>query len=171
MKTKITYAKIQIDKNYSDKWNNSSNDFIVLVKDDKILRNTLYRFGGLSYPEDIKKDYFMLLKYIEESYPDNITKDKKKKLHLAGHWCILDKYGNEKIVFEEFKHPYLTKNSCIYSCNNEYYNIETNECYGSSYSSIESSEFLFLDNKYDKDEKKRGVMKINKKDGTFEIFS
>jgi hypothetical protein len=36
---------------------------------------------------------------------------------------------------------------------------------------MNSNEYLFLNNEYDKDESKRGVMKINKKDGTWELFS
>jgi len=31
-------------------------------------------------------------------------------------------------------------------------------------------DYLFLDNRYDNDKSKRGVMKINKKDGTWELF-
>ena len=85
-------------------------------------------------------------------------------------YCILDKEGNEKVVFGRFKSPYLVKNSQIYSIDGNYYNIETGEFYGNPSTNMESSEFLFLDNRFDKDSTKRGIMKVNKKDGIWELF-
>lgn len=58
----------------------------------------------------------------------------------------------------------------IYVIDNKYYNIESGEFYCNSYTSMDTNEYLFLDNKYDNDKSKRGVMKINKNDGTFEVF-
>ena len=81
--------------------------------------------------------------------------------------------GNEKVEFKQFEHGYLVKNSCIYKINSNYYNIETGEYYGNSSTSMESEDFLFLDNEYthkNLDKAKLGVLKINKKDGTWEVF-
>lgn len=64
----------------------------------------------------------------------------------------------------------MVKNSCIYTLEQRYYNIETGELYCQSFTSMQSKEFLFLNNAYDADTSKRGVMKINKADGTFELF-
>jgi hypothetical protein len=35
---------------------------------------------------------------------------------------------------------------------------------------MQSKEFLFLENAYDDDKSRRGVMKIDKKSGTWELF-
>lgn len=78
-------------------------------------------------------------------------------------------YGIEKTVFKPFDSPYLV-GGCIYVLNNNYYNIETNEFYCRAFIRIESERFVFLDNKYDKDLSKQGVMKINKLYGTYEII-
>lgn len=169
---KLQLCPISLKLDYCQKWNivPSLNDFLFLTKDGKILRNVLYRKGGLNLNFNLNNNYFMLIKHVESYYKDEITKDHKKKPHLEGRWCILDKFGNEKVEFASFKSPYLVKDSQIYSIDNKYYNIETGELYCTSYSSMESSDFLFLNNEYDKDESKRGVMKLNKKDGTFELF-
>ena len=163
---------IKIYENYRSKWNIRMNDFCCLFLNRVLVRPTLYRVGGLSFGNFLEKDYFMLLKYTEAFYSKEImagSKDKKPK-HLKGQWCILDKHGVEKKTFPEFSNPYLVKNSCIYSVNRNYYNIETDEFYCHSSLSMESKDYLFLDNEYGKDETKRGVMKINKKTGDFELF-
>jgi len=168
----LQFGRAQIAEEYRKKWNiHNTHDFLLLVKDGKPIRDTLYRIGGFDDPKLNKDRYFMLLKHVEAFYSKSITdytgSDPK---HLEGRWCILDKEGNEKIEFESFEHPYLVENSCIYYLNNKYYNIETKELYCSSYTKMESSEYLFLDNKYDKNKDKIGIWKINKNDGTFEII-
>jgi hypothetical protein len=114
----------------------------------------------------------MLLKYVEAYYPANIMQMSKSTdpKHLEGRWVIIDENGVEKVVFESFKHGWLVADSVIYSLDQKYYNIETGEFYCQSFTSMSSDEYLFLNNEFDKDESKRGVMKINKKDGTFELF-
>lgn len=170
----IKFNPIKVNEDYAKKWKiERTNDFIVLTKNDEIIRDTLYRVGGIGKPNPTD-DYFMLLKYTEAYYSDDIMKMSKSKdnKHLEANWCILDKNGNEKVEFKSFiNSPYLVNNSCIYSINSEYYNIETGQLYCKCYSHhAESSEFLFLQNDYDTDKSKRGVMKINKKDGSFELF-
>lgn len=155
-------------------------DFVLLCREGKPLRETLYRLGGLSSINDLKNDYFLLLKYVEDvydydfikkCYPNKSRKELElKRNHLDGRWCILDKHGNEKIEFKSSIHsPYLS-GGVIYSLNNNYYNIETGYHYANVYSSMSSEEYLFLDNAYDKDKDRRGIMKINKKSGEYEIF-
>lgn len=58
----------------------------------------------------------------------------------------------------------------IYSNNKKYYNIETNKFYCESSTSMHSTDYLFLNNLYDKDISKRGILKINKNNDTFELF-
>lgn len=169
--TLLQFSKMIINEDYCKKWNNNLEDFICLTKNGKLVRNTLYRIGGLNFPKLNDDEYFMLLKHVEAFYSDDITKIKKNKPHLEGRWCILDKSGNEKVEFDQFKYPYLVKDSQIYSVDGKYYNIESGEFYCDTREAIESSEFLFLDNKYDKDETKCGVMKIHKKNGSWELFS
>lgn len=175
----LQLSPIQVDEEYCKEWNERMTDFVVLTKNGELISNSLYRVGG--FVADIKQDYFMLLKYVEDiydydflkkCYPSKSNKQLElEKKHLSGHWCILDKNGVEKKVFDQFKNPYLTKDSCIYSVDSNYYNIETDEHYGYSSSSFSSKEFLFLDNRFEKDKSKCGVMKINKKDGSYEVFS
>lgn len=167
----LQFTPIELKPDYAEKWNESSKDFICLVKDGQLLRETLYRVGGIGAPKP-EDDYFMLMKHVEAHYTDSITKDKKRKPHLQSIWCIIDKLGNEKVVFDSgfLSHGYIVDNSQIYSIDRKYYNIETGEFYCSSSGNVESKEFLFLENRYDKDPSRVGVMKINKKDGTWELF-
>jgi hypothetical protein len=115
----------------------------------------------------------MLIKHVEAFYSKDIMKMSKSKdaKHLESKWCILDREGSELVEFEQFQNPHLIKNSCIYLIDNHYYNIETGEHYCQAYTSMQSTKYLFLDNKFDKDKSKRGVIKINKKDGSWELFS
>lgn len=164
---------IIVNEDYCKKWNITGNDFLCLSKNGQILRNTLYRKGGFNSTK-VTDDYFILIKYVEDYYSKEIMKMSKSKdsKHLDGRWCILDKFGNEKIVFEKsLDYPYLVNNSCIYHINGKYCNIETGYLYCSTSKSMESSDYLFLENRFDNDKSKRGVMKINKKTGTYELYS
>ena len=166
----LQIGKITLDENYRKKWNVHQNDFICLARNGKLINNSLYRMGGFTYLKDIKNNYFLLLKYTEDYYPDEITKNKSEKPHLEGKWCIIDKNGIEKREFEPFSSPFLIENSCIYVIDRKYYNIETNEFYCYASHECESENYLFLENSYDKDISKRGVLKIDKKTGKYELF-
>ena len=160
---------ITVNPDYCKQWNVSCNDFFVMAKDGEILNHNLYRVGGMGQPN--LNSYFLILKYVEDYYPDSITRDKKTKPHLDGRWCIYDKHGVEKKEFKStLDYPYHIKDSCIYSLKSTYYNIETGECYGYSSTHMESTDFLFIEIKYDDKLSKRGVLKINKHDGTFELI-
>ena len=165
----IEFRHAKLTEEYCKQWHIFSYDFINLYKDGIKLSNTLYRIGGFS--SKIKDGYFMLLKHVEAFYNDSIVLDPLEKAHLESNWCILNENGEEKIVFSHFKAPYL-QGGLVYSLDNKYYNIETNECFGESYKvAFNTANFLFLHTEYEKDETKRGVMKINKFDGTFELFN
>lgn len=169
----IQFSKISLKEDYCKKWNIHLNDFLVLTRNGELIRNVLYRIGGLNNPKLNKDRYFLLLKHVEAFYSAEVMKHSKSKdnRHLESKWCILDINGNEKVEFDSFKSPHLIKDSCIYSIDNKYYNIETGELYCTSYTSIESNDFLFLENKYDNDKSKRGVMQINKLNGSWVLFS
>lgn len=169
----LQLSQISVKEEYRKKWNIHLNDFVCLTKNGELLRPTLYRIGGLNNPNLKTDNYFMLIKHVEAFYPKDIMKisESTDNKHLESRWCILDKDGNEKVEFKAFESAYLVKDSCIYSVKSNYYNIETGEHYCYASTSIKSNEFLFLENRFDKDESKHGVMKINKKDGTWELFS
>ena len=158
---------IVVDADYMQKWNERLEDFVLLTFNGKVLRHTLYRKGGIGgYWKD---GYMMLIKHVEAFYDDSITKDPKRKPHLESRWCIIDWQGNEKVEFTSFKHGYIVGGQ-IYSIENKYYNIETGEFYCKAYHSVSSDEYLFLQNDYDENSEKRGVIMINKKDGTYKLF-
>lgn len=163
----LRLVPIELPEEYRKKWNEHMKDFVRLAINENIVNDSLYRVGG--FGAKLTDGYFMLLKYVEDYYSDSITKIKKDKQHLSGRWCIIDKNGVEKVVFDSFKNPYLTGGQ-VYSLDSKYYNIETGELYCDAFTYMKSSEFIFLANLYDKDESRRGVMKINKKDGTWELF-
>ncbi len=175
----LQLSPIQVNQEYLNEWNNNSNDFVCLTKNGELISPSLYRVGG--FGGDIKQDYFMLLKYVEAIYeydfikkchPNKSRKELElRRKHLENRWCIIDKNGVEKKEFDQFKTPYIKKGSCLYSVDSNYYNIETGEFYCNSSKSMESSEFLLLENTYDKDLSKKGIMKINKKDGSWSVFS
>lgn len=164
----LELCPIKINEDYRLKWNIYCVDYYHLCKDGVKLNDTLYRkgmFGGIKE----NQDYYLLLKHTEAFYPDSITLDKKAKPHLKSTWVIIDKNGTEKVNFDEFSNVYLS-GGVIYSIDSKYYNIETGYYYGRSSSNIRSKDFIFLDNQFDSDLTKRGVIKINKKDGSFELF-
>lgn len=170
----LQFSPIVVREDYRKKWNIYPNDFICLTKGGELVRPTLYRVGGLGTTKPGKDRYLLLMKHVEAHYEDSITKDPLRKPHLESRWCILDRHGNEKVEFSQFKSPYLIKDSVIYSIESKYYNIETGEFYCYSSKSMQSSEFLFLESNYyyqqDADKSKEGVMKINKKTGEWEVF-
>jgi len=165
----IEFKHVVIDDKYRKYWNiNSSlNDFLVIYKDGKKLRDTLYRIGGIG--GTFKDGYIAMLKHTEGFYTDDITKIKKDKPHLSSQWCIIDSEGNEKVVLIEYRYISM-QGGVIYSTDNRFYNIETGALYCLSYSHMRTKNYIFLNNESDKDESKRGVLMINKFTGTFELI-
>lgn len=128
--------------------------------------NSLYRVGGFGVKLD--EPYFMLIKYTEDYHPDKITLTPKERRCLMGRYCIINNNGDEKITFNMFDCPYIY--GCIYSLGSKYYNIKTGELYCDSCRVMHSDKYLFLNNLYDEDKGKRGVWKIDKITGAYEIF-
>lgn len=179
----LQLCKIDVNEEYRKKWNIHQNDFVCLTKNGELISNNLYRIGGMNNPNLEKDNYFMLIKHVEaiydfdfikKCYPNNSKKQLElQRKHLEDRWVIIDKNGVEKVECQKLKHPYLVKDSCIYSIESKYHNIETGYFYCESSKSMESKEFIFLENIYnfrEKDESKIGIMKINKKDGSYEVF-
>ena len=168
----LQLSPILLRDDYAKEWNIRLTDFFCFTINGEILSNSLYRVGGLNYPDFEKDNYFMLLEYTEALYSKDILDMSKNKdpKHLKAKWCIFDTNGVKKLESFEFDRPHLVKNSCIYSSGRNYYNIETLKLYCYSSAEIDSTGFLFLDNKYDNDVSRRGVMKIDKKTGEFELF-
>lgn len=168
----LQFSSIKLDEDYRKKWNETAEDFIVLTRSEQMINNSLYRVGGMGAKLD-GSNYLMILKYVEAHHTADIIKSCRLKSpkYLSGRWCIIDKNGVEKVVFDEHASPYLVADSCIYSLNSRYYNIETGEFYGDAFATMRSKEFLFLDTNYNKDKSKCGVMKINKRTGEWEIFN
>jgi len=168
----LSLAHANLSNDYREEWNvNSSlNDFLVIIKDGQPVNNCLYRLGGVGTKPD-GKNYFMLIKHIESTYTDDDIKkyNIKNKKHLASCWCILDKNGVEKVVSSSFDSLYLVANSCLYSKDSIYYNIETGEPYGRSYdTAIQSSEYIFLSVM---DGRNKIVKQIKKSDGSVIIYN
>lgn len=167
---KLQLSPITLDEAYRKKWNIITDDFMCLTQNERLVSKALYRLGGVASKKDLEDDYFQLIKYQEAFYPDNITKDHKSKPHLSGHFCILNKQGVVKVDCGEYNYPYVVKNSVIYTVKGKVYNIETGEFYADSSTTMDSNDFYFVENRYDKEKSKRGVLKINKKDGSYELF-
>ena len=168
----IQITPIQINKDYAKKWNVYLHDFVCIIKNDELLTPTLYRIGGIGTNKIKGKKYFMLLKYVEAFYSKSITNftGTKDSRHLESRWCIIDQFGTEKVEFKQFESPYLVNDSCIYTIDSKYYNIETKKLYCQSFSNLKSKNYLFLENKYDDNKERIGVFKIDKATGEFELF-
>lgn len=180
MKNKVELVPVELDAKYRKKWQATGSDFFHLYVNGKRANDSLYRVGGFGVKLDEK--YFMLLKQVESKYEDRImemTRDFHKKnetkfdnnpRHLANCSCIVDENGVEKVVVNEFGTPYII-GGCVYTINNKYYNIETGELYCTSHSPcIKSKDFIFINNEFDDDKSKRGVLRINKHDGSTELY-
>lgn len=183
MENKIELKPVELDEKYIKKWNIHQKDFFHLYKNGKKVNNNLYRVGGFGVK--LTDRYFMLLKQVESNYSDSIMKEcekfaknqgikpNKSSKYLDNCSCILDNNCVEKKVFVNsgLGYPYLL-GGCVYIINNEYRNIETDELYcNSSSGSFKSKDFIFIDNPYDNDKSKRGVLKINKHTGSVELFN
>ncbi len=166
--TRIQLIPVKLSDEYRKEWNVTLNDFVSILENGHLYKKEIYRVGVLDC--NVKDGYFLLIKQVEDYYSDEITKDKKQKPHLAGLWCILDKDGNEKYVAPDIMtHPYL-HGGLLYSVNKKLYNIETGEFYGDSQTTMSTKKYLFLNNPYDQDHTRRGVIRVNKKTGNYKIY-
>jgi hypothetical protein len=76
---KLQLSPIKLKEDYLKKWNNNLNDFVCITRDGELINESLFRVGGLGNKNISDKKYFILLKYNEDFYRDDITKDKNKK--------------------------------------------------------------------------------------------
>ena len=166
---KVELVPVSLDPIYAKKWNERSKDFHHLYKDGKKISNTLYRIGG--FGTKINEPYFILLKHVEAYYDDEIDTTEDGKRHLESQSCILDQNGAEKVNFRSHDMPYL-QGGVIYALQGDYYNIETGFSYCKSISSsiLHSENYIFIEDKYNKDKEKRGVIQITKKDGSYKLI-
>lgn len=139
-----------------------------LYRNDIKLNDGIFRVGGISSGFN-DKSYCNLIKY--ELKPDG-TYD-------FGKHCIID--ANGEIVLIETDHsnstPHYIK-GCIASMKEVYYNLRTRKpiCRGSH--SIESVQYLFVENKYDWNNRNEdaslnfplGVYKIDYETGEVQLF-
>lgn len=183
---RLELRPIEFCESYIKKWNiNVRDNYCYLFVDGVKKSDNIYRLGGMSNLKD-GREYYMILKYLEEEYSDEImemsTRGQKKskkeiaqqRKHLGSHWAIIDKEGNEKKVFDDrgLDYPYLIDGSRIYNYKDEYINIETGMVYCNSYSSaITSKDYIFVEsNGYKVEKSERGIFQINKLDGSFVFF-
>lgn len=173
--SRVRLSKISLDEAYMKEWNEHMNDFVTMTINGKMIEPVLYRLGGLNFNIKVGFDrYFMLLRYTESRRSERImkmcgSKAPKSDKYLKGVWCIFDKDG--KLLHENgddsIHSPYLVKNAPIFSLDGIYYHLLTKKRLGNSRSSIQTDNFIILDNQYEKDEEIKGVIKIDKKDGSF----
>ena len=165
---KIELAPIKLHNDYAKKWNAHSTDFCHLLKNGNKVSDVLYRVGGFGVK--LNEPYFVLLKYVEAYYEDTITEVKERKPHLESQACIIDNNGIEKVNFDHMSYPYL-QGGLIDALNGKYYNIETGYLYCDTSSSMRTDTYIFLDNRYDDDKTKSGVMQVNKHDGSYKLIN
>lgn len=138
-------VKIRLPESYYKKWNEFSRDFytfidahsdvneIIVIDEEDVKNYTLFRIGGL-YSYNPNANYNMLIRYEEDFYPDSITKDPVRKLHLQGTHVVVDKNG--ETVYKQkrpFNFLYFIGNVLIKENNVGFYNLITKTQYDESY--------------------------------------
>ncbi len=167
---KFELVHVELSEEYRKKWNvnHSLNDFCHLYKNGEKISDTLYRVGGFGVK--LQEDYFMLLKQVESFYKNDITTKENDKRHLGNCACIIRSDGAEIKTFDQFDYVYL-HGGVIYSLDNNYYNIDNGYCYSKKSNSVVTSEnYIFIEDRYNKDKAKRGVIQISKEDGSYNLI-
>ena len=170
----LQLSPIALNEDYRKEWSISENDYCLLSISGEPVSNTLYRKGGIG-KFDPNADYNMLLKHVEAEYDKEwlkkIKSERDNPKYLESQWCIIDKYGVEKVVAERFNFEsmYLIDDSVLYKTRDVIYNIETGEMYGSSSNMLKSADYIFCNTAYE-DKERKGVLKVHKKTGVWELF-
>lgn len=166
--TDLELVPVSMPKEYAEKWNERSTDFLALCRNGEVISNSYYRKGGLFQNEGL--DFIHIIKYVENYYEDKIVKDPKKKRNLSGQFCLINKEGVETKVFDKFGSSYLICNS-VHSFEGSYYNNFTNKLYCKTSNTMNSENYLFLESSvWNENPEREGVFKINKKTGKFTII-
>lgn len=173
---KIELRKAEVSDEYRKKWNDHGMTYYHLYVNGVKKSDNLYRKGGFFNDSNLNNDYFILLKQVEDYYNDTITTDLKDKPHLAQHSTIINNNGDERYVADHFDTIYHL-GGVVFSIKNiggegKIMNVLTGEIYSKGYYDItmSSEEYVFVDNRFTKDKDKKGVLKINKSNGSYELF-
>lgn len=174
MKTVTLKSGIQVvpftpSEEYQKKWNihldGMIGGFLQIYVDGVKVSDTLYRKGGFFHEAGGR---LQLLKYVEEHYEDSITTDPARKPHLASYSCIIDSDGTELYVQKkQFGSMYLKGGGNVVIDDSTYYNVNTGEPYSNAriHKTVESANYLFLEDAYNNDKSLRGVIQIDKSTG------
>ena len=131
-----------------------------LYKDGVKISNTYFRLGGFDTGFN-NKLYASLIHY--PNYP--IDKE------CWGNHCIIDSNGKIVLEAEKFDSSLYYLDGVIAKKRDIYINLLTGEPIVKSYStSLKSKEFIFVECNDYEDKFKKGIYKINKNTGEFEIF-
>jgi len=166
----IKLIKVVLNYDTMKKFNINKNDFYQLQINGEIKSPTYYRQHHNFFNEsDLKNNYFILLKQIEDIYPDVVTKDNKRKLHYGNYPCVIDNNGNEVYVGEEYSSIFLLggeillENPHFVGSDLNIINLKNNNLIikGKSLNYFKSKNYIFVENRYDTDKIKRGVYQID----------
>jgi len=157
-----------LTKEYIKEWNIYNPKLYNIYVDGVKKSDKLYTMGV--FPANLENPYFLILLHREALYELHIEANPEKRKHLESVFTIITNKGEVKKEFNSFNSPYLL-GGLIYVLNNSYYNIETGEKYLNTSHSINTENYLFLDNRYDSVESRKGVMQLDKRTGTYTIIN
>ncbi len=152
----IEFRKAVFTEEYMNKWGISHNDYFQIYSFGELLRPTLYRKGGFN--GKWIDGYMQLFKCVESNG------------YLSNSTCIIDTNGKEMYSSNSILDSVYLRPGGIYVYASKYFNIRNNKLYCRSYTCMTTKNYTFLDNKYDEDETRRGVMKISHDDGSYGII-
>jgi hypothetical protein len=147
---------------------NNSNNYSYLYKESHLVDTRIFRLGGMSMGFK-DKPYCNLIYYGQST---SKLKD-AKKIKSFGEHCIIDTNG--KIVFKQdnvLQFPIYLQ-GVIVNVKDKYYNLLTGKIIVEGSKSISSTEFLFVEHKYNFDymhQSPIGVYKIDWNTGEYEYF-
>jgi hypothetical protein len=140
---------------------NNKNNYSLLYKDGKIISNIHFRLGGIPKRFGKDNDFCSLI-----AYPELNT---KKEEGTWGNHCIINMKGEVVLMANKFETSFYYWGGALATIKDVIYNLYTLEPIVESTSKIESENFYFAENRYN-DKYQKGVYKINKKTGEYEIF-
>lgn len=162
-KVNIEFRAAVFTEEYKNEWGIYHNDYFQIYVLGDLLSPTLYRKGG--FGGKWVDGYMQLLKCTESR-----SKNGQNNGYLSNHNCIIDVNGKEKYYSGSVLESVYLRPGGIYVHSSKYFNVRNNLLYCESYTYMVTKDYTFLDNKYDKDESRRGVMKISHLDGSYEII-
>jgi len=171
----VIFREVILTDEYMKEWNisNQNHKFGMLYSPrNGKLSNEIFRIGGLSTFKSDEK-YMQLLLQVESFYSDEIMKMSKihkvketTNKHLSNTTVIVDANGEIKASFNSLSYPNLI-GGILYIQDGKCYNIETEEMICNVCSSAESKEYIFIEDRYNKEKTKRGVYQIQLETGNY----